>query len=137
MSKLIGMLLNDKQVYVGPFLRGKKGILLGFGFVNFENADAASKAVESLKGNTFDDKQWVVDRAQKKSEREMELKVPYEQSLKEIADKFQSYNLYVKNLDEEKLKELFTPYGTVMQNSNGISRGSGFVAFSTQKQPKM
>jgi len=69
--------------------------------------------VESLKGNTFDDKQWVVDRAQKKSEREMELKVPYEQSLKEIADKFQSYNLYVKNLDEEKLKELFTPYGTV------------------------
>ncbi|KAL9299521.1 hypothetical protein AtEden1_Chr2g0233401 [Arabidopsis thaliana] len=88
MSKLIGMLLNDKQVYVGPFLRGKKGILL---------------AVESLKGNTFDDKQWVVDRGQKKSEREMELKVPYEQSLKEIADKFQSYNL-----------------------------GSGFVAFSTQ-----
>lgn len=164
MSQLNGMLLNDKQVYVGPFLRrqerdstanvtkftnvyvknladsttddelkntfgefGKitsavvmkdgEGKSKGFGFVNFEDADDAAKAVEALNGKTFDDKEWYVGRAQKKSERETELKVRYEQSLREAADKFQSSNLYVKNLDDsvsdEKLKELFTPYGTV------------------------
>ncbi|KAL1222480.1 Polyadenylate-binding protein 2 [Cardamine amara subsp. amara] len=187
MSQLNGMLLNDKQVYVGPFLRRQErdstanktiftnvyvknlaesttdddlkntfgefgkitsavvmrdgdGKSKGFGFVNFENADDAGKAVESLNGKTFDEKEWFVGRAQKKSEREMELKVRYEQSLREAADKFQSSNLYVKNLDDsvsdEKLKELFTPYGTVtsckvMRDPNGISRGSGFVAYST------
>ncbi|CAH2051724.1 unnamed protein product [Thlaspi arvense] len=190
MAQLNGMLLNDKQVYVGPFLRrqerdstsnitkftnvyvknlsesttdddlkntfgefGKitsavvmkdgEGKSKGFGFVNFDNADDAAKAVEALNGKTFDDKEWYVGRAQKKSEREMELKVRYEQSLREAADKFQSSNLYVKNLDDsvsdEKLKELFTPYGTVtsckvMRDPNGISRGSGFVAFSTPEE---
>lgn len=160
MSQLNGMLLNDKQVYVGPFLRrqerdstanvtkftnvyvknladsttddelkntfgefGKitsavvmkdgEGKSKGFGFVNFEDADDAAKAVEALNGKTSDDKEWYVGRAQKKSERETELKVRYEQSLREV----QSSNLYVKNLDDsvsdEKLKELFTPYGTV------------------------
>ncbi|KAG2303136.1 hypothetical protein Bca52824_031787 [Brassica carinata] len=190
MSQLNGMLLNDKQVYVGPFLRrqerdstsnvakftnvyvknlaesttdddlnnafGEFGTITsavvmkdgdgkskGFGFVNFDNADDAAKAVEALNEKTFDDKEWYVGRAQKKSERETELKVRYEQSLREAEDKFQSSNLYVKNLDDsvsdEKLKELFTPYGTVtsckvMRDPNGISRGSGFVAFSTPEE---
>ncbi|KAF8112763.1 hypothetical protein N665_0062s0106 [Sinapis alba] len=190
MAELNGMLLNDKQVYVGPFLRrqerdstanvtkftnvyvknlaesttdddlkntfgefGKitsavvmkdgEGKSKGFGFVNFDNADDAAKAVEALNGKTFDVKEWYVGRAQKKSERETELKVRYEQSVREAADKFQSSNLYVKNLDDsisdEKLKELFTPYGTVtsckvMKDPNGISRGSGFVAFSTPEE---
>ena len=190
MAELNGMLLNDKQVYVGPFLRRQErdstanvtkftnvyvknlaesttdddlkntfgefgkitsavvmkdgdGKSKGFGFVNFEDADDATKAVEALNGKTFDDKEWYVGRAQKKSERETELKVRYEQSVREAADKFQSSNLYVKNLDDsisdEKLKELFTPYGTVtsckvMRDPNGISRGSGFVAFSTPEE---
>ncbi|KAF8093373.1 hypothetical protein N665_0383s0005 [Sinapis alba] len=190
MAQLNGMLLNDKQVYVGPFLRrqerdstsnitkftnvyvknlaesttdddlkntfGEFGTITsavvmkdgdgkskGFGFVNFDNADDAAKAVEALNGKTFEDKEWYVGRAQKKSERETELKVRYEQSLREAADKFQSSNLYVKNLDDsvsdEKLKELFTPYGTVtsckvMRDPSGISRGSGFVAFSTPEE---
>ncbi|CAN8270804.1 unnamed protein product [Cochlearia groenlandica] len=190
MAQLNGMLLNDKQVYVGPFLRrqerdstankttftnvyvknladsttdddlkkafGEFGIITsavvmkdgegkskGFGFVNFDNADDAAKAVESLNGKAFDEKEWYVGRAQKKSERENELKVRYEQSLREAADKFQSSNLYVKNLDDsvsdEKLKELFASYGSVtsckvMRDPNGISRGSGFVAFSTPEE---
>ncbi|KAJ4896992.1 Polyadenylate-binding protein 2 [Raphanus sativus] len=190
MSELNGMLLNDKQVYVGPFLRRQErdstatvtkftnvyvknlaesttdddlkkafgefgeitsavvmrdgdGKSKGFGFVNFDDADDAAKAVEGLNGKTFGDKEWYVGRAQKKSERENELKARYEQSLREAADKFQSSNLYVKNLDDgisdEKLKEMFTPYGTVtsckvMRDPNGISRGSGFVAFSTPEE---
>ncbi|KAF2294743.1 hypothetical protein GH714_015931 [Hevea brasiliensis] len=186
-EKLNGMLLNDKQVYVGPFLRkqerenandktrfnnvfvknlseaitedelkkifGEFGTITSavlmrdgdgktkcFGFVNFENADDAARAVEALNGKKFDDKEWYVGKAQKKSERETELKLRFEQSMKEAADKFQGANLYIKNLDDsisdDKLKELFSSFGTitsckVMRDPNGISRGSGFVAFST------
>ncbi|MFQ6649284.1 hypothetical protein Gotur_023105 [Gossypium turneri] len=184
------MLMNDKQVYVGPFVRkqerdsaisnvkfnnvyvknlsestsdddlktifGEFGLITsavvmrepdgkskGFGFVNFENADDAARAVESLNGKKFDDKEWYVGKAQKKSERELDLKLQFEQSMKEAADKFQGTNLYVKNLDDsisdEKLKELFSQYGTitsckVMRDPSGISKGSGFVAFSTPEE---
>lgn len=163
-EKLNGMLLNDKQVYVGPFLRkqereteisknkftnvyvknlsestteedlqktfGEFGTLTSvvvmrdgdgkskcFGFVNFENADDAARAVEALNGNKFDDKEWYVGKAQKKSEREVELKLRFEQNMKEAADKFQGANLYIKNLDDsiddEKLKQLFSPFGNI------------------------
>lgn len=163
-DKLNGMLINDKQVYVGHFLRkqerdtalnktkfnnvyvknlsesttdedlkktfGEYGPITSavvmkdgdgkskcFGFVNFENADDAAKAVESLNGKKIDEKEWYVGRAQKKSERELELKARFEQSMKETVDKFQGVNLYVKNLDDsiddEKLKELFSEFGTI------------------------
>ncbi|KAL1219043.1 Polyadenylate-binding protein 8 [Cardamine amara subsp. amara] len=189
-EQLNGMLLNDKQVYVGPFvhklqrdpsgekvkftnvyvknlseslsdeelnkvfgefgvttscviMRDAEGKSKGFGFVNFENSDDAARAVEALNGKTFDDKEWFVGKAQKKSERETELKQKFEQSLKEAADKSQGSNLYVKNLDEsvtdEKLREHFSPFGTitsckVMRDPSGVSRGSGFVAFSTPEE---
>ncbi|KAK8558628.1 hypothetical protein V6N13_098276 [Hibiscus sabdariffa] len=64
-------------------------------------------------------------------------------SMKEAADKVQAANLYVKNLDDsisdEKFKELFSQYGAitsckVMRDPNGVSKGSGFVAFSTPKE---
>ncbi|KAK2649960.1 hypothetical protein Ddye_017449 [Dipteronia dyeriana] len=51
--------------------------------------------------------------------------------------------LHVKKLDvsfdDEKLKELFSEFGTitsckVMRDSSGISRGTGFVAFSTPEE---
>ncbi|CAN1192429.1 Polyadenylate-binding protein 2 [Linum perenne] len=189
-EKLNGMLINDKQVYVGPFLRkqerdsanektkfnnvyvknlgdgvtddelkkvfGDFGTITSavvmrdsdgkskcFGFVNFENADDAARAVDALNGKKIDDKEWYVGKAQKKSERENELKQKFEQTMKEAADKFQGANLYIKNLDDtivdEKLKELFAPFGTitsckVMRDPSGVSRGSGFVAFSTPEE---
>ncbi|KAL4179691.1 hypothetical protein AMTRI_Chr13g121320 [Amborella trichopoda] len=189
-EKLNGMLINDKQVYVGPFLRkqdresatnktkfnnvyvknlsestteedlktifGEYGTITSvvvmresdgkskcFGFVNFENADDAARAVEGLNGKKFDDKEWYVGKAQKKSEREQELKGRFEQTMKDIVDKFQGVNLYLKNLDDsisdDKLRELFSEFGTitsckVMRDPNGISRGSGFVAFSSPEE---
>ncbi|KAK4490379.1 hypothetical protein RD792_001055 [Penstemon davidsonii] len=189
-DKLNGMLLNDKQVFVGHFLRKQErdtassktkfnnvyvknlaesttdddlknvfaeygpitssvvmrdadGKSRCFGFINFENADDAAKAVEALNGKKFDDKEWYVGKAQKKSEREQELKNRFEQTTKEAVDKFQGLNLYIKNLDDsiddEKLKELFSEFGTitsckVMRDPSGISRGSGFVAFSTPEE---
>ncbi|XP_058222085.1 polyadenylate-binding protein 8-like [Rhododendron vialii] len=189
-DKLNGMLINDKQVYVGQFLRkqeretaisrtkfnniyvknlaestteedlekifGEYGTLTSvvvmrdgngkskcFGFVNFENADDAANAVEALNGKKVDEKEWYVGKAQKKSERELELKSQFEQTAKEAVDKFQGLNLYVKNLDDsiddDKLKELFLEFGTitsckVMRDPSGVSRGSGFVAFSTPEE---
>ncbi|KAB1214740.1 Polyadenylate-binding protein 4 [Morella rubra] len=189
-EKLNGMLLNDKQVFVGPFLRkqeresaidknkfnnvyvknlsestaeedlktifGEYGTITSvvvmrdgdgkskcFGFVNFENSDDAAQSVEALNGKKFEDKEWYVGKAQKKSEREMELKGGTEQNLKEKVDKYEGLNLYVKNLDDsvtdDKLRELFSEFGTitsckVMCDPNGISRGSGFVAFSTAEE---
>ncbi|XP_052193450.1 polyadenylate-binding protein 8-like [Diospyros lotus] len=189
-EKLNGMLLNDKQVYVGPFLRkqeremavdktkftnvfvknlsesttdedlkkifGEFGTITSavvmrdsdgnskcFGFVNFENADDAARSVDSLNGQKVDNKEWYVGKAQKKSERELELKLRFEQSAKEAADKSQGLNLYIKNLDDsigdDKLRELFSPFGTitsckVMRDPSGISKGSGFVAFSTSEE---
>jgi polyadenylate-binding protein len=56
----------------------------GFGFVNFENAESAKKAVDALntKENTgllhVKDKTLYVGRAQKKSERENELRAKFE-----------------------------------------------------------
>ncbi|KAI5563844.1 hypothetical protein POPTR_014G025400v4 [Populus trichocarpa] len=189
-DKLNGMLVNDKQVYVGHFLRkqDRDGALYSikfnnvfvknlaesttdeelknifaehgaitsavvmrdadgkskcFGFVNFESADDAAKAVEALNGKKIDGEEWYVGKAQKKSERELELKGRFEQSMKETVDKFQGLNLYIKNLDDsindEKLKELFSDFGAitsckVMRDPSGISRGSGFVAFSTPEE---
>ena len=46
----------------------------GFGFVNFEDPDAAQAAVSALNGKEMEEKELYVGRAQKKSEREAALK---------------------------------------------------------------
>ncbi|KAG0493380.1 hypothetical protein HPP92_004374 [Vanilla planifolia] len=188
-EKLNGMCLNDKAVYVGPFLRkqerentvnktkfnnvfvknfsesttedvltevfgefgkitsavvmrDKDGKSKCFGFVNFENPNDAVRAIEELNGKEIDEKEWYVQKAQKKSERELELKEGFDQNKnnKAMVYKRHGLNLYLKNLDfsidDERLKELFSEFGTitsckVMRDQDGASRGSGFVAFST------
>ena len=114
-----------------------------FGFINFEEPECAAKAVEELDGKQDGERQWVVCRAQKKSEREAELKTKFEKERKERLEKYQGANLYLKNLDDtvddEKLREIFAECGTitsckVMKDALGASRGSGFVAFSTPEE---
>jgi polyadenylate-binding protein len=189
-EKVNGMLLIDKPVFVGPFVRRQERDQAGgaskfnnvyvknlgentndeelrkvfgafggissavvmrdiegkskcFGFVNFEHADDAAKAVDALNGKKIDEKEWYVGRAQKKSEREAELRAKFEQERKERIEKYQGVNLYLKNLDDtiddEKLRELFAEFGTitsckVMRDPQGQSRGSGFVAFSSPEE---
>lgn len=105
----------------------------GFGFANFENPDSAKNAVESENGKLFHGKQIYVGRAQKKIEREAELKHTFE-------TKYQGVNLYIKNIDDsidnDKLREVFTPYGTitsavVMRDEKNSSKGFGFVCYTT------
>ncbi|TQD91713.1 hypothetical protein C1H46_022704 [Malus baccata] len=115
-----------------------------FGFVNFEKPEAAAAAIEKLNGSTISgDKVLFVGRAQRKSEREAELRAKFEQERLSRFEKLQGANLYLKNLDDtindEKLKELFSEFGTiasckVMLDQQGVSKGSGFVAFSTPEE---
>ncbi|KAG4908019.1 hypothetical protein AAZX31_20G158200 [Glycine max] len=190
-KRLNGMLINDKQVYVGLFIRrqereqtngspkftnvyvknlsetytdedlkklfGPYGTITSatvmkdvngksrcFGFVNFQNPDSAAAAVERLNGTTINnDRVLYVGRAQRKAEREAELKAKIEQERISRYEKLQGANLYLKNLDDsfsdEKLKDLFSEFGTitsckVMIDSNGRSKGSGFVSFSTPEE---
>lgn len=111
-----------------------------FGFVNFGDADQAEKAVDALNGKTFDGKILYASRAQKKNEREMELKQKFEQMRMEQLAKYQGVNLYIKNLDDDiddaKLRKIFEPFGTitsakVMSDGKQISRGFGFVCYTT------
>ena len=73
----------------------------GFGFVNFENHEDARKAVDDLHDKEFKGQTLFVTRAQKKSEREEELRKSYEQAKYEKTVKYQGVNLYVKNLDDD------------------------------------
>jgi polyadenylate-binding protein len=121
-------------------MRDEEGKSKGFGFVCYEEPEGAAAAVEKLDGYTEDEKTWVVCRAQKKAEREAELKAKFDQERRERMEKMAGANLYIKNLedgtDDEKLRELFKEFGTitscrVMRDASGVSRGSAFVAFSS------
>lgn len=89
----------------------------GFGFVNYVNHEDAAKAVEALNDSEFKGQKLYVGRAQKKHEREEELRRQYEAARQEKSAKYMGVNLYVKNLaddiDDEKLRKVFEPYGAI------------------------
>jgi polyadenylate-binding protein len=97
--------------------RDDQGKSRGFGFVNFIKHEAAAVAVDTLNDTDFKGQKLYVGRAQKKHEREEELRKQYEAARLEKQSKYQGVNLYIKNLgdevDDEKLREMFTPFGTI------------------------
>jgi len=58
-----------------------------------------------------------VGRAQKKIERQAELKEKFDRLKSERLTRYQGVNLYVKNLDDsvndERLRQEFAPFGTI------------------------
>lgn len=129
--------------------------LSAFGWVNFERHDAAVAAIEALNGATElpakDGGGFIslksplfVGRAQKKVERERELKAKFDAAKIERIKKYQGVNLFVKNiddtLDDNQLREHFAEYGTITsarvmrEPATGTSRGFGFVCFSTPEE---
>ncbi|KAH7340884.1 hypothetical protein B0J17DRAFT_653151 [Rhizoctonia solani] len=112
----------------------------GFGFVNFERHEEAEHAVNEMNEKDFKGRPLYVGRAQKKSERQSELARSHEAAKQERQNKYAGVNLYVKNLDDDvdddKLRAEFEAFGTitsckVMRNERDISKGFGFVCFST------
>ena len=112
----------------------------GFGFVNYQRHEEAQRAVDTLHDSEHRGKKLFVARAQKKAEREDELRRSYENAKMEKLSKYQGVNLYIKNLDDDvdddKLRADFEPYGTItsakiMRDEKGTSKGFGFVCFSS------
>lgn len=100
----------------------------GYGFVQFDQDEAAHNAIKRLNGMLINDKQVYVGHFIRRQER----------SQANASDKFT--NVYVKDLPEtttdEDLKKLFEKYGTitsavVMKDKNGKSKCFGFVNYES------
>merc|ERR1712156_104559 len=127
---------------VGDVMADDAGKTKGFGFVSFEDSESAEKAVDELNGQEIAGKTLYVGRAQKKAERQAELKKKFEQLKLERLNRYQGVNLYVKNLDDtiddDKLRQEFAPFGTItsakVMSEEGRSKGFGFVCFSSPEE---
>nr|XP_020464202.1 polyadenylate-binding protein 4-like isoform X3 [Monopterus albus] len=114
----------------------------GFGFVSYEKHEDANKAVEDMNGTELNGKTVFVGRAQKKMERQAELKRKFELLKQERISRYQGVNLYIKNLDDtiddEKLRKEFSPFGSItsakVMLEEGRSKGFGFVCFSSPEE---
>jgi len=129
------------KVTSGVIMKTEEGKPKGFGFFNYESHESAVMAVDTLNDMEFQGKKLYVSRAQKKNERKQELQQTYRSYLNENSRK--GTNLYVKNLEDDvkddDLMEEFKKFGNitsalVMRDEKGISKGFGFVCFSTSEE---
>ncbi|KAL0617968.1 Polyadenylate-binding protein 1 [Plecturocebus cupreus] len=163
-EKMNGMPLNDRKVFVGRFKsRKQRKAELGARAKEFTNVyiknfgedmdderlkglfgkhEDAQKAVDEMNGKELNGKQIYVGRAQKKVERQTELKRKFEQMKQDRITRYQGVNLYVKNLDDgiddERLRKEFSPFGTItsakVMMEGGRSKRFGFVRFSSPEE---
>ncbi|XP_011302729.1 ELAV-like protein 3 isoform X6 [Fopius arisanus] len=100
---------------------GISGQSLGYGFVNYQRPEDAEKAINTLNGLRLQNKT---------------IKVSYARPSSEA---IKGANLYVsglpKNMTQQDLENLFSPYGRIItsrilcDNITGLSKGVGFIRF--------
>ncbi|KAM6220982.1 polyadenylate-binding protein 4-like [Rhynchocyon petersi] len=114
----------------------------GFGFVSFDSHEAAKKAVDEMNGKDINGQLIFVGRAQKKIERQIELRQMFEQLRQERIRRSLGVKLYIKNLDDtvddEKLRKEFSSFGSIsrvkVMQEEGQSKGFGLVCFSSPEE---
>lgn len=114
----------------------------GFGFVSFDSHEAAKRAVEEMNGKDVSGQLLFVGRAQKKAERQAELKQMFEQLKRERFRQRQGVKLYIKNLDDtvddDQLWREFSLFGSIsrvkVMQEEGRSKGFGLVCFSSPEE---
>merc|ERR1712045_369663 len=141
-AKLNEMFQKFGKISSVKVMKSEDGKSKGFGFVSFEDPEEAMVACDELNGQDLDGKTVFVGRAQKKAERQAELKKKFEALKMERLNRYQGVNLYVKNLDDtiddDKLRQEFAPFGTItsakVMSEEGRSKGFGFVCFSSPEE---
>jgi len=123
---------NQLFAALGPLqsariLRDKRtGYSFGYGFVNYQKEEDATKAIETLNGLQLMHKN---------------IKVAY---ARPPTEDIRGSNLYVANLPrsmtQEELTNLFSPYGQIvnvkilMDSFTGLSKGCGFILFAKKAE---
>lgn len=123
---------NQLFAALGPLqsariLRDKRtGYSFGYGFVNYQKEEDATKAIETLNGLQLMHKN---------------IKVAY---ARPPTEDIRGSNLYVANLPrsmtQEELTNLFSPYGQIvnvkilMDSFTGLSKGCGFILFAQKAE---
>lgn len=142
-EKLREMFNPFGEIQSAVIMKDEQGKSKGFAFINYAQPEQAEKAVDEMNNKDINGKTLFVGRAQKRQERDVELRQKFEQMKMEQMSKYQGVNLYIKNLDDEidddKLRGLFTPFGTitscvVMKDNKGISKGFGFVCYTNPEE---
>lgn len=141
-EKLYNLFVTFGKITSCTVMKHPNGASRGFGFVAFEEAQSAERAVEEMNNKVINGQSLYVGRAQKKSERLNELKRHYEQLKNERYNRLQGVNLFIKNLDDTiddaRLRKEFNTFGTItsakVMMEDGRSKGFGFVCFSCTEE---
>jgi len=141
-AKLTEMFEKYGKISSVRIMKSEEGKSKGFGFVGFDTPEEAQVAVDDLNGKDLEGKTLYCGRAQKKAERQAELKKKFDALKQERMQRYQGVNLYVKNLDDsvddDRLRKEFAPFGTItsakVMCEDGRSKGFGFVCFSSPEE---
>jgi len=141
--KVFGEILSHKVAFDHETGKSKC-----FGFISYKEHDQAEAAVAEMDGKEIDGKKIYCGRAQKKAEREGELKAKYDKLKQERIQRYQGVNLYVKNLDDsindESLREAFKAFGSItsakvitdLDDKKSIEKASEGVVEGEDGEPK-
>ncbi|KAF2107611.1 hypothetical protein BDV96DRAFT_506000 [Lophiotrema nucula] len=116
----------------------KRGVLsMGFGFVEFDNAESAASAAKVMDGYSLEGYQLTIRASHKGAD------AAEERRQKDAAKSAASTKIIVKNLpfeaSKKDLRALFAPYGQlrsvrVPKKFDAKSRGFGFCEFTTKRE---